>query len=283
MNPKFIDLLALRKIDTHCHVLDPARFAYSPDVTYRPAGQEIGNAQALRAVMDVHGVKHALLVGPNSGYGIDNRCLIDAIAQGAGRFKGIAVVPNDCSDEALALFAQQGIVGVAFNPSLHGVAYYANIAPLLKRLAKLGLWAQFQVQDDQLLDLLPMIDHSGVRLLIDHCGRPNMNEGLGQKGFQALLALGRTGQAVVKLSGFAKFSNTNFPFSDTRPVVLALAQHFGLQRCIWASDWPYLKAPYRLDYTPMLALYADMFSLPECEQIMWHTPLQLFNFKDVSP
>jgi predicted TIM-barrel fold metal-dependent hydrolase len=278
MNPTFAQLLALPKIDAHCHVLDPKRFPYSSAVAYHPAGQEMGNAEAFRSVMDVHGVKHALLVGPNSGYGTDNRCLLDAISRGAGRFKGIAVVPNDCSEEALAEFAQQGIIGIAFNTSLHGLAHYADIAPLLKRLAKLGMWAQFQVQDDQLIELLPMIEKSDVSVMIDHCGRPNMKQDSQQKGFQALLALGRAGQAVVKLSGFAKFSSAGFPFVDTWAVVEALAENFSLQRCIWASDWPYLKAPYRLDYTPMLALYADLFNLAECEQIMWHSPKQLINF-----
>jgi predicted TIM-barrel fold metal-dependent hydrolase len=278
MNERLFQLLALPKIDTHCHVLDPARFPYAADVAYRPAGQEMGDVQAFSSVMQAHGVKHALLVGPNSGYGFDNRCMLDAIAQGDGRFKGIAVLPADCDEEALTALMKQGIVGVAFNPSLHGVAHYADIAPLLKRLARLGLWAQFQVHDDQLLALLPMIEASGVRLMIDHCGRPNLKESLSQAGFQALLALGKGGEAVVKLSGFAKFSSRGFPFEDARPVVEALAQNFGLQRCLWASDWPYLKAPYRLDYLPMLALYADMFSIEECEQIMWHSPRQLLKF-----
>ena len=39
-------ILSDKKIDSHCHVLDPARFAYHPDVVYRPAGQEMGNAAA---------------------------------------------------------------------------------------------------------------------------------------------------------------------------------------------------------------------------------------------
>jgi predicted TIM-barrel fold metal-dependent hydrolase len=278
MNEKLIDLLRLPKIDAHCHVLDPARHPYSPDVAYKPAGQEQGELGGMHALFDAHNVAHALLVGPNSGYGLDNRCLLSAIASSAGRFKGIAVVPNDCSEEALGQLAQQGIIGVAFNPSLHGVAYYADIAPLLKRLAKCGMWAQFQVQDDQLIELLPLIEQSGVRVLIDHCGRPDLQAGLNKKGFQALLALGREGQALVKLSGFAKFSQRGFPFEDVRPVVEALAKNFSFQRCIWASDWPYLKAPYRLDYLPMLALYAQLFSLSECEQIMWHSPKQHFHF-----
>jgi predicted TIM-barrel fold metal-dependent hydrolase len=85
------------KVDCHCHVLDPKGFAYADDVRYRPAGQETGTAKYFKKVLDAYGAQHALLVGPNSGYGTDNRCLLDAIAGGGGRFKGIAVVPNDDS------------------------------------------------------------------------------------------------------------------------------------------------------------------------------------------
>ena len=89
------------KVDCHNHVLDPARFAYAEGVAYRPAGQEIGTQAQHRAVMDAYGVRHALVVGPNSGYGEDNRCLLDTLARSEGRFKGIAVVPNDASRETL--------------------------------------------------------------------------------------------------------------------------------------------------------------------------------------
>ncbi len=271
-------LLALPKIDTHCHVLDPARFPYAPDVAYRPAGQEMGDAPALHSVMHFHSVRHVLLVGPNSGYGLDNRCMLDAIAHGGARFKGIAVLPNDASDELLAILAEQGVIGAAFNASLHGAAYYAGIAPLLQRLARRGMWAQFQVEGDQLLEFLPMIHATGVRVMIDHCGRPDIQAGVQQAGFQALLGLGRAGQALVKLSGFAKFSEAGFPFEDARPFVEKLAHDFGLSQCMWASDWPYLKGASRLDYGPMMALYAQMFSALECEQIMWHSPKSQLGF-----
>lgn len=84
------------KIDAHCHVLDPAKFPYNPDVAYHPAGQEMGKAEYFLQLMACYEVKHALLVGPNSGYATDNRCLLHALQIGQGAFKGIAVVPNDC-------------------------------------------------------------------------------------------------------------------------------------------------------------------------------------------
>ena len=195
-----------RKIDSHCHVLDPQRFPYAPDVGYRPAGPEMGDARYFLEVMACHSVAHALLVGPNSGYGTDNRCLLDAIAMGQGRYKGIAVVPNDCSLETLADLKSRGVIGIAFNPALHGFGYYADIEPLLMRLKALDLWAQFQVDKDLLPRFLPMLSRVDVKVMVDHCGRPHLPDGVSQAGFQALLALGREQRAVVKLSGFAKFS-----------------------------------------------------------------------------
>ena len=42
-------------------------------------GGETGTAAQLGHVLDAHGASHALLVGPNSGDGLDNRCLLLAL------------------------------------------------------------------------------------------------------------------------------------------------------------------------------------------------------------
>ena len=39
-----MSLLSSPKIDCHNHVLDPARFPYADDASYKPAGQEIATA-----------------------------------------------------------------------------------------------------------------------------------------------------------------------------------------------------------------------------------------------
>jgi len=197
-----VDFSAEPRIDTHCHILDPKRFPYAQGVLYRPQGQEIGDQTALEAVMAANGVQHALLVGPNSGYNLDNRCLLHALATGEGRFKGIAVVPTDMDMESLEALKAQGVVGVAMNIALNGLAYYASHLPaLLQKLEALDLWANFQVEADQLLELLPYLARTKAKLVFDHCGRPVAARGIAQPGFQALLALGRAGRAAVKLSG----------------------------------------------------------------------------------
>jgi len=267
------------KIDAHCHVLDPARFPYAEGVAYRPAGAEIGPLDAYQRVMGAYGIRHALLVGPNSGYGQDNRCLLDALARGEGRLKGIAVVPNDMDDEALLAMRAGGVIGIALNATVLGTAYCLQAAPLLQRLAAHDMLLSLQVEHDQLLALRGLVEESGVRVLIDHGGRPAPGAGVGQPGFQALLALAGTGRVAVKLSGYQKFSASPPPHDDTRPYIDALIEAYTLDACMWASDWPFLRAPYRMELGVLLAHVERMLpDAAERRRLWWDTPARWLGF-----
>ena len=268
-------------IDCHVHVFDPLRFPYASDTWYVPTPAETGTPAMLAQVLDAHHVKHALLVGPNSGYGLDNRCLLDTLKQGCGRYKGIAVVSNDTGLSELQDLQAAGVVGVAFNAALLGTDFYANTAPLLQRLRDLDLWVQVQVEGDQLVALNPLLQDSGARVLFDHCGRPEVKAGLQQAGFQALLKWADSGRACVKLSGCAKFSAQPYPWVDARPYVEALIESFTPKALVWASDWPFLRAPARIDYGPLERLLKDW--LPDAadrHQVLWDTPRRLFGFME---
>jgi hypothetical protein len=58
-------------------------------------------------------------VQPNSGYERDNSCMLDAIARGEGRLKGISIVDLDVDTAMLKTLKAQGIVGAALNPTSH--------------------------------------------------------------------------------------------------------------------------------------------------------------------
>jgi predicted TIM-barrel fold metal-dependent hydrolase len=267
------------KIDAHCHVLDPARFAYAPDVAYRPAGQEMGGIDAYLQVMDAYGIRHALLVGPNSGYGTDNRCLLDALARRPGQLKGIAFVGLDTTGEELQLLKDQGVIGLALNAAMLGVDHVLHAGPLLARAAQLDLLLSLQVEHDQLAALRGFVEDSGVRTLIDHGGRPDPSRGVEQPGFQALLAMAGNGRTAVKLSGWQKFSRLSPPWPDTRPYFDALLEHFGIDACLWASDWPFLRAPERLDVGPLLRLVERL--LPDAadrRKLWWDSPRRWLGF-----
>ena len=267
------------KIDCHVHVFDPVNFPYPEDASYRPSGHEVATTDALGYVMASHGVQHAMIVGPNSGYNLDNRCLLDALRRGAGRFKGAAVVRNDTGRGELQDLQAQGVIGVTLNAALLGTDFYRDAAPLLQHLRDLGLWAAVQVQHDQLVALKPMLVDSGVQLLFDHCGRPDPLAGVGQPGFAALLGLAETGRAAVKLSSLVKTSVRPFPHEDGWVYVQALIDAYTPQALMWGSDWPFLRAPARVDYGPLLDLFGRLVPDAAARQaILWDTPKRLFGF-----
>jgi predicted TIM-barrel fold metal-dependent hydrolase len=213
------------KIDCHNHLLDPAHFGYAPDAWYQPVANEQGTAHQLTELFDAYGSRHALVVGPNSGYDTDNRCLLDFLARGTGRFKGVAVVDNDISRSELERLRGLGIVGTTMQASLLGVDHFGDTTALLRDLAALDMFADVQVDGDQLIEMAPVLEPSGVRVLIDHCGRPDPTAGLSQPGFRRLLDLASSGRYFVKISGLVKCSAETYPWRDSWPFVQALLVH----------------------------------------------------------
>jgi predicted TIM-barrel fold metal-dependent hydrolase len=274
-----MSIITQPKIDCHCHVIDPVRFPYRADTRYRPSGQEVAPLDHFLRIMDLHGVRHALVVSTNSGYAEDLSPVLDALTRGEGRFEGIAVVANDIAAADLARLKANGMVGVAFNAPFNDTAYYAQTGDLLRKLTDLDMFLQIQVKEDHLLEFLPLIEGSDVRLIMDHCGRPTPERGLDQPGFKALLELGRAGRASVKLSGFSQFSGERYPYSDARPYIDALLEAFTSDGCMWGSDWPFLRAAERIDYGPLLLLAETI--LPDetnRSKVLWDTPRRLFGF-----
>ncbi|WP_409278494.1 amidohydrolase family protein [Pseudomonas defluvii] len=214
-----------------------------------------------------------------SAYAYDNRCLLDTLARNKGRHKGVVVVPNDVSSETLAQYKAQGVIGVALNAALLGPERFLKADTLMGRLAELDLYAQVQVKDDQLLALLPLLQRTGPRVLIDHSGRPDASAGLQQPAFQALLSLASNGRTFVKLSGLSQYSRERYPYADAQPYQLALLQAFTAENCMWGTDWPFLRARQHMELGTVLTTFGEMFpNASDRQQILWETPKRLFGF-----
>ena len=232
--------------------------------------------------MDAYGTRHALLVGPNSGYGLDNRCLLDTIARGDGRCKGVAVVANDATLRRAARRSRTRASSASRGTSRTTASTTTRDAGAARWTSScaLDMFVDIQVEHDQLVPLLPMLD----ALRRAHPGRPlRTADARGRAStspaFARCSSSRATGRAFVKLSGVVKFSREPFPHADARPFVDALVDAFTLDRCLWASDWPYLRAPARVDYGVLLALVLDL--LPDAAQrrkVLWETADALFRF-----
>lgn len=272
-----------RAVDTHLHVYDLERFPLHESSGFSILPNEIGTASQFRSVMNAHGITHAVLINPLGGYGVDNRNMLAAIAASEGRFKGIALVPHEITESEYAQLAQQGVVGIRFNlsfpssPSIHG--------PGGTRLMALAhehghiVQVHYHRQED-FLEVKEILHQCKAQVVIDHCGRPILDEGIDQPAFQALLDLGRRTNAVIKLSAPFRFSKLGWPYMDTDPYVDRLIEAFTLDRCIWGSDWPFLRAKARVDYSSELAtLQRWIPDEGDRQKVLWDNPARIFGFQ----
>jgi len=269
-------------VDTHAHCYDVEHF--EPDATsgFDLHANERGNAQDYGAVLDAHGLTHAVLVNPLGGYGTDNRHLLETIAASHGRFRGIALLAEDADDRTVLSLIDGGIAGIRFNlnfdnsPSIYGPAGDRALAT-----ARAAGWiVQIHYAGDT---IIPAIDRlAGVdRIVIDHCGRPSLDLGVDQPGFAALLELGRQGGTYIKLSAFFRLTGEGWPYARCDDYVAALIDAFTIERCLWGSDWPFLRSSRRVDYGPQLAYLSRIVRDQDAlDRILWHNPARLFGFDD---
>jgi predicted TIM-barrel fold metal-dependent hydrolase len=267
-------------VDCHLHIIDHGRFPFLPGVGYTPRPDETGTREALAATLDAHGVAHALLVQP-SGYGFDNSAMLDAMTAAPGRFKAIAVIKGDESERELQGLADRGVVGVRFNLVTFDPAALAGtgMARLLARLKGLDWFAQIFARDEQWQSAAPLLRQSGVKILVDHFGVGDLAGGLGAPGFQAVLDLGRSGRAAVKLS--APFRITSWPdrLGALDRHAEALLAAFGKENCVWGSDWPFLGLDRDIRYRDtMTALERWLPDESDRDLVRRHNPARLLGF-----
>ncbi|HXJ01630.1 MAG TPA: amidohydrolase family protein [Micropepsaceae bacterium] len=224
-------------VDCHNHIMGPRdKYPYAEDRVYTPPEATVADLKALRARI---GTARNVLVTP-SVYGIDNRCLVDALAELAGSARGIAVLPVDVSDAELRRLDTAGVRGVRL--AIGGTGRYTAqttppaIASLSPRFFKLGWNIEIVGPVDVIAGMAPAIAESRVPVVLDHFAGAN-GDGSNQKGFAAILDLVRARNTFVKLS--APYNRSSKPdYSDMLPLARALIEA-GPDRMLWGTNWPH--------------------------------------------
>jgi predicted TIM-barrel fold metal-dependent hydrolase len=269
------------RVDCHAHVIDPKRFVYADGPGYRPLDHETGDLPAFTQVLDWHQITHSLLVQP-SCYGRDNSAMLDAIGRSNGRFKGIAVVDPAASTAEWQFFKQAGIVGVRLN-LLYGdpaVVLEPSMRRFFDRVRDLDWFLEICAPRQNWPAIIPALRTSGLRLLIDHMGMPDPVE-VQSSGYDwtEMRILAQETSAIVKLSAPFRVSRKGFPYGDLSPVVRMFVSYFGVDRCIWGSDWPFLAVSVPVNYEDQIAWLGHWLpSQDDREKILWHNPARLFGF-----
>jgi predicted TIM-barrel fold metal-dependent hydrolase len=228
--------------DGHVHVFGPPdRFPFSPDRAYTPDSAPV--ADLVRHLSALR-LDRVVIVHP-SPYGADNRCTVDALHRLGERARAIAVVAPDAPFSALEGLHRSGVRGVRVNLESAGVRDPAAARRLLTseaaRVAPLGWHVQMYTDLAVISEIRGAIEGLPVPLVIDHFGRAQAAQGLGQPGLAALLGLLRDGLVYVKLSAPYRMSRLD-GYADAGPIAAALAAA-NPDRVLWGSDWPHPMAP----------------------------------------
>jgi predicted TIM-barrel fold metal-dependent hydrolase len=224
--------------DCHTHVFGPAdKFPYSEKRGYTPGDASVEDLLALQAALHLDRV---VIVHP-SPYGADNSVTVDALRRLGKRGRGVAVIDDETSDTDLREMHGAGVRGVRVNLESHGNNDPAVAARLLQaaaaRVAPLGWHVQTYTQLATIAALRDTIMGLPTPFVIDHFGLAQAAKGVSQPGFDAMLALVRSGKAYVKLSGSYRVSQVPDD-ADAAPLARALIAA-NPDRMVWGTDWPH--------------------------------------------
>lgn len=221
--------------DCHMHIFD-RRFAVLPDAMYREA-----TVSDYRALATGLGVDRLVIVQP-SGYGFDNACTLDALAQFGGAARAVVVIPPDTAGAQLLRLHALGVRGVRFMLLRPGGLTWEQLAPMADAVAPLGWNLNLQFNGHEMPQRLASLRSLPAQVVIDHVGSFVDGVTPQHEAFRALLTLLETGRAWVKLSGPYNYgmSPTGHPaYPEVAALVRLLAREFP-DRCLWATDWPHV-------------------------------------------
>jgi 2-pyrone-4,6-dicarboxylate lactonase len=237
--------------DTHVHVFDPERFAYTADRRFTPPPATVAQLNAFHAAL---GVSHAVLVQP-SVYGHDHRCILDALRSMPGRAKGVVVLGKETYPQTMADMEAAGVCGNRVNLAVDGIRdrESAERLVLTSLLRAPGKW---HLQLHANLETISAISHrlKSIRqtVVFDHFGLPDVFRGTQHSGWQDLLDLASTGRVFVKLSAPYMGSRQAPLYPDMQPFVESLARH-APDALLWGSNWPHTKGSTRTaDASPLV-------------------------------
>jgi predicted TIM-barrel fold metal-dependent hydrolase len=230
-----------------------------------------------------------------SGYGEDNRAMLDALARLGARARGVAVVRSDLPQAELEALHAAGVRGVRFNlatlPSRYPGDRIQLIDAYARSLAPLGWHLQVFADAATLTALEPVLARCTVNVVIDHMGLPDAAAGIEQGGFQAVLRLLKNAHVWVKLAGADRITRSSGRLRDAIPFMRALAR-VASERLVWGTDWPHLGfhsrtqvhgdgvLPYRdVDEAELLAVLTEALGNEETlRAVLVDNPARLYGF-----
>ena len=276
---------------TRTLTIDSQVHAYERNRPERPwlgflTGPDEVTGDDMVAAMDGVGVDGALLISPFSLYGYDASYALEVYAKHPGRFGLIR--PFDPESEAVAdeIAEWTGTPGVVGVRVMLGAQPFEADHPGLNRIfaavAQAGV--PVNVMASGKLPLLRELArrHPDTQVVIDHVGLVQPFEPPAPPepfaDLDNVLSLAECDNVVIKISGAGTLSHQPFPYPDIWAPLGKVFDAFGLDRCLWGTDWT--RAVKLLTYEQGVEAFrvTDRLSDSERSTLMGGTLAKIYNW-----
>ena len=199
------------------------------------------------AAMDAVGVDGAILVSPFTMYRYDASYALAVQKRHPDRFAGVKTgdpaapaVAESIADwkrtpgavAARMLLVRGGLTEDSADPGLNRV---------LAEAARLSLPVNLHIAGrlDQGIELISR--HGDTQIIVDHLGLVQPHEpplpAAPWAELPKVLSLAKLPHVAIKISGACVLSREPFPFNDIWDPVARVIDAFGIDRCMWGTDW----------------------------------------------
>jgi predicted TIM-barrel fold metal-dependent hydrolase len=237
-------------IDIHPHIIsdDDTRYPRAPLFGKQSewSRERPVTVAALIAAMDEAGVDKAAVVQSSTCYGFDNSYVADATAQHPGRLVAVGSVDLLKADAPAQIRAwvARGVAGLrlftggstkAFDPSsLDDPRSFAAWG----LCSDLGLSMCIQTDPTGLAQVAGLAKRfPGVRIILDHLGRPDVTDGPPYKNASSLFGLAPFDNIYLKLTPRI-FGDAKRGSASPQTLFPKLVEIFGSHRLAWGSNFP---------------------------------------------
>lgn len=231
----------MRMVDSHAHVF-LKDMPHIPDPRHRI--EYDFTVEQYLATLDEHGVERGVLAAA-SPYGDYNDYTIASL-RGRPGLRGTVILDPRSERYVLERMKEDGIVGVRLPyislkqlPDLDSFEYRR----LLRRIRDLDWHVHLHLDGPRLPQMLPALETAGVKLVVDHFGRPDPQRGVECAGFQMLLRLMQNGRTWVKVSAAYRLGK-----EAAATYGRELLRRAGPERLLWASDCPFVGHESQVKY-----------------------------------
>jgi D-galactarolactone isomerase len=263
--------------DCHVHIYELDRYPLASTATFGPPQASWSDYMAMQRQL---GLTRAILVQP-TGYGYDNRCLLDALEQSGGTARGIVVIKPDTPISELQAMHDAGVRGVRFMtiPGSGSVLGWDDLDAVASRIAEFGWVINLQLDGRDFAQYEARLRALPCLLTIDHIGKFLEPVATDHPGFRSLLTLLDAGRTWVKVSAPYETSKLGPPHYDDVSNLASALTGSHPERCLWASNWPHPGRKPVPNDEEMLALLS--YWAPDSaarRKILVDNPEQLYGF-----